>query len=126
MLKSVDCVMFKVKDVDAAIAFYRDVMGLTPLWHDGEMAGLGFPALMDRGVLTEIVLHNDPNIPVKVDVNYLVEDVPAALAKLTAEGCQVVAGPFPIAIGNCAVVRDPFDTLLTLVDMTRGPRTPVS
>jgi predicted enzyme related to lactoylglutathione lyase len=117
MLKRVDCVMFRVADVDAAIAFYRDVMGLDPLWRSGDMAGLDFPETPG----TEIVIHNDPNIP-KVDVNYKVDDVPASLERLRVEGCRVVAGPFPIAIGNCAVVTDPFGNSLTLVDMTAGPR----
>ena len=45
-----------------------------------------------------------------------------ATARLQAAGCSVVPGPFPIAIGNCAVVMDPFDNTLTLVDMTKGPR----
>jgi predicted enzyme related to lactoylglutathione lyase len=55
-------------------------------------------------------------------VNYEVEDVKAALPALVEVGCRVVTGPFPIAIGNCAVLTDPFGNSLTLVDMTRGPR----
>jgi len=117
MLKRVDCVMYRVEDVDAAIAFYRDVMGLRPVWRAGDMAGLDLPETPG----TEVVFHNDPNIP-KVDVNYKVEDVLAAVEQLRVAGCTIVADPFPIAIGNCAVVLDPFGHSLTLVDMTKGPR----
>ena len=46
----------------------------------------------------------------------------AALPALEEAGCRVVTGPFPIAIGNCAVITDPFGNSLTLVDMTKGPR----
>jgi predicted enzyme related to lactoylglutathione lyase len=46
----------------------------------------------------------------------------AALPALVDAGCRVVAGPFPIAIGRCAVITDPFGNSLTLVDMTKGPR----
>jgi hypothetical protein len=53
-------------------------------------------------------------------VNYRVEDVAAALLALVDAGCRVVAGPFPIAIGKCAVITDPFGNSLTLVDMTKG------
>jgi predicted enzyme related to lactoylglutathione lyase len=81
------------------------------------MAGLDFP----RTPGSELVLHSDPDIPA-FDVNYAVEDVMAALAILEKAGCRVMAGPFPIAIGNCAVVTDPFGNNLTLVDMTKGPR----
>ena len=122
MLKQVDCVMLKVADVDAAIAFYRDVMGLVPLWRDGEMAGLGFPdVIAGGGTMPEMVLHKDDRIP-NVDINYKVADVIAETVRLAEAGCTVVAGPFPIAIGNCAVVLDPFGHTLTLVDMTTGPR----
>ena len=122
MLGQIDCVMLKVANVDAATAFYRDVMGLVPLWRAGEMAGLGFPDVIRRGeTMPELVVHNDSRIP-QLDVNYKVDDVVAEVARLNAAGCQVVAGPFPIAIGNCAVVLDPFGNGLTLVDMTTGPR----
>jgi predicted enzyme related to lactoylglutathione lyase len=122
MLRQVDCVMLRVADLDAAIAFYRDVMGLAPLWRAGDMAGLGFPDVLARGEsMPELVVHTNPQIP-KLDVNYKVDDVIAEVARLEAAGCQVVAGPFPIAIGNCAVVTDPFENSLTLVDTTTGPR----
>jgi lactoylglutathione lyase len=117
MLLRIDCVMFRVANVDSALAFYRDVMGLVPRWREGNMAGLDFPHTPG----TELVLHTDPNIPA-VDVNYAVEDVAAALPTLMEAGCRVVAGPFPIAIGNCAVITDPFGNSLTLVDMTKGRR----
>ena len=118
MLRRVDCVMFRVDDVDQAVAFYRDVMGLKPLWREGDMAGLDFPETPG----TEIVLHKRADIP-KLDVNYKVDDVTMEVERLKAAGCQVVAGPFRIAIGNCAVILDPFGNPLTLVDMTAGPRT---
>ena len=118
MLRRVDCVMFRVDDVDQAVASYRDVLGLKPLWREGDMAGLDFPETPG----TQIVLHNNPNIP-KVDVNYKVDGLTTEVERLKAAGCRVVAGPFPIAIGNCAVILDPFGNPLTLVDMTAGPRT---
>jgi lactoylglutathione lyase len=117
MLQRIDCVMFRVDDIDSAVAFYRDVMGLVPRWRDGNQAGLEFPGTPGA----ELVLHSDPDIPA-FDVNYEVEDVTAALPTLVEAGCRVVAGPFPIAIGNCAVITDPFGNSLTLLDMTKGRR----
>ena len=109
--------MLRVQDLDAAIAFYRDVMGLEPAWRDGEMAGLEFPDTPG----TELVLHTNVQIP-RLDVNYLVHDVVAEVAMLSSRGCSIVVAPFAIAVGNCAVVQDPFGNHLTLVDMTTGPR----
>jgi lactoylglutathione lyase len=117
MLQRIDCVMFRVDDVDSAVAFYRDVIGLVPLWREGNQAGFEFPGTPGA----ELVLHSDPDITA-FDVNYEVEDVTAALPALVEAGCRVVTGPFPIAIGNCTVITDPFGNSLTLVDMTRGRR----
>jgi predicted enzyme related to lactoylglutathione lyase len=41
---------------------------------------------------------------------------------LAAKGCSVVVEPFDIAIGKCAVIRDPFGVTLCILDMTTGPR----
>ena len=120
MLKRIDCVMLKVDDLDGAAEYYTRVMGLKPAWRDLTMAGFNFPDAIPG--VGELVLTNDPGIPLRLDVNYLVDSVPDECARLSAEGCEVVAGPFPIAIGDCAVMRDPFGHTLTLVDMTRGPR----
>jgi predicted enzyme related to lactoylglutathione lyase len=122
MLKSVDCVMLRVPELEPALAFYRDVMGLKPLWSDGEMAGLAFPQMAAIGISTELVIHTNPLIPA-LDVNYKVDDVVGAVEELAQCGCEVLAGPFPIAIGQCAVVRDPFGNSFTLVDITNGLRT---
>ena len=121
MLRKVDCIMIRVEDVDTATTYYKEVFGLRPVWREGHMSGLLFP---DSD--TEVVLQNDPNIPpVKIDVNYFVESVLDAVASYQAKGCTVIAGPFDIPIGKCAVIRDPFGTPMTLVDMTKGPRQPL-
>ena len=117
MLRKIDCVMIKVADLERAVACYRDVFGLRPLWRDAESVGLVF-----SGSDAEIVLHSIAAIPAQVDVNYLVDDVARAVCDFEAKGCRTLAGPFPIAIGKCAVIRDPFGTPMTLVDMTSGPR----
>jgi lactoylglutathione lyase len=69
------------------------------------------------------VLHNDPNIPKDIGVHYLVDDVVAAVDELSTKGCIVVAPPFDIVIGKCAVIQDPFGTTLCILDMTKGART---
>jgi lactoylglutathione lyase len=81
MLQRIGCVMFRVDDVDSAVAFYRDVTGLVPRWREGNQAGLEFPGTPG----TELVLHSDPDIPA-FDVNYEVEDVTAALPTLVEAG----------------------------------------
>ena len=117
MLRKIDCIMMRVDDVEAAAAYYAKVFGLRPQWSGDDSIGLKFSETD-----AEIVLHNDPHIPSSVEVYYLVDDVVGAVAYLAAQGCQVLVAPFPITMGKCAVIRDPFGTRLCILDMTKGPR----
>lgn len=119
MLKKIDCVMIRVDDLQAATAYYQEVFGLRPLWRDALSVGMGFPETD-----AEIVLHCDPEIPPEVAVHYLVDDVVAAVELFRARGCQVLAEPFDIPIGQCAVIQDPFGVVLAILDMSKGPRPP--
>ncbi|MBO0796785.1 MAG: VOC family protein [Ktedonobacteraceae bacterium] len=109
--------MIRVDDVEAAAAYYARVFGLRPQWSGDDSIGLTFPETD-----AEIVLHNDPAIPSSVEVHYLVDDVVSAVVHLAAQGCQILVAPFPITIGKCAVIRDPFGTRICILDMTKGSR----
>src|SRR6266849_5989901 len=66
MLRKIDCVMIRVDDVEAAAAYYARVFGLQPQWSGDDSIGLAFPETD-----AELVLHNTPNIPSSVEVDYL-------------------------------------------------------
>ncbi len=117
MLKKIDCVMIRVDDMEVATAYYTEVFGLRPVWRDEISTGLAFPETD-----AEIVLHCSPNIPSRVEVHYLVDDVVIVAQILAKKGCQILVEPFDIVIGKCAVIQDPFGTRLCLLDMTKGPR----
>jgi predicted enzyme related to lactoylglutathione lyase len=117
MFKKIDCVMIRVDDVDAAVKFYSEVLGMKPLWSDNGATGMAFPETD-----TEIVLHSNADIPHKVEVHYLVDDVEAAVRICAEKGCRIVEPPFDILIGKCAVISDPFGTVLCLLDTTSGRR----
>jgi glyoxylase I family protein len=116
ILRKIDCVMVKVENLDAARRFYERVLGLTHLWSSTHSIALGM-----RDCDAEIVLHNDPQIPRECNVHYLVGDVKEAAAKLNSAGCSLLVAPFEVRIGMCAVLRDPFENLLNLIDMSKGP-----
>ena len=117
MLRKIDCVMIQVEDLEVASEYYSDVFGLRRLWQDETSVGLGFPETD-----AEVVLHCNLEIPSRVDVYYLVDDVVCSVRVLRQNGCTVLAEPFDIPIGKCAVVRDPFGTTLSMLDMSKGPR----
>src|SRR5205085_487085 len=107
--------MIRVNDVQAAMTYYADVFGLQLVWWDETSAGLVFPETD-----AEIVLHSNPDIPSRVEVHYLVDDVVSTIQTLTTKGCRVLVEPFDIRIGKCAAIEDPFGTRLCILDMTKG------
>jgi predicted enzyme related to lactoylglutathione lyase len=117
MLKKIDCVMIRVDDVAAAEKFYSEVFGLKALWREAGSVGMALPEAN-----AEIVLHNNAAIPHKVEVHYLVDNVVAAVKYYAENGCRVLAPPFDVLIGKCAVIQDPFDTTICLLDLTSGRR----
>jgi len=65
----------------------------------------------------ELVLHTVDR-PMETDL--AVDSVPDALARFTAAGGRVLRGPFEIQIGRCAVVADPWDNVLVILDASKG------
>ena len=119
MLQKIDCIMIKIEDPHGAVDFYERIFGLHEIWRDETAIGLGFDS---EGDGTEIVLHKIEDIPNKIDVNYLVENVQAAVEHFKKNECKVLAGPFEIPIGECAVVEDRNGIVWSILDMSKGAR----
>lgn len=112
LIKKVDCLSIPVPDLDAALAFYSARLGHELLWRSRTAAGLKLP---DSNA--ELVLHTGDR-PMETDL--AVDSVPDALARFTAAGGRVLRGPFEIQIGRCAVVADPWDNVLVILDASKG------
>jgi lactoylglutathione lyase len=112
LFRKIDCLSLPVRDLDAALAFYSESLGHELIWRTDEAAGLRLP-----NSEAELVLHTDDR-PMETDI--AVASVPDALDAFTAAGGKVIAGPFDIRIGLCAVVADPFDNVLVLLDTSKG------
>jgi catechol 2,3-dioxygenase-like lactoylglutathione lyase family enzyme len=96
-------VLYPVSDVDRAVAFYRDGLGLAVKFTDG-----GRFAALDAGGTTfalagpaEDVTGGHPAASFKVT------DVAAAVERLTAAGARLVGGPDEGPHETRAVLRDP-------------------
>ncbi|MFI5893131.1 VOC family protein [Actinoplanes sp. NPDC051513] len=111
MLRKIDCVMVRVDDLDAGVAFYAEALGLRPLWRDETSVGMAMPETD-----AEIVLHTTD---LEYSTHYLVDDVRAAAQKWQH---AIRTAPFEIAIGWCAVLDDPFGNPICILDMTKGQR----
>jgi len=110
--RRVDCLSIPVPDVDAALAFYSTNLGHELIWRSGKAAGLKLP-----GSNAELVLHRGDR-PMETDL--VVDSVPEALARFTSAGGKVLKGPFEIQIGLRAVVADPWDNALVILDTSKG------
>jgi predicted enzyme related to lactoylglutathione lyase len=103
-------VMVAVPDLDAACAFYGDVMGLTLKFRDGDR----FAAFDGGGVTLALVSGEEDVTSGETAPGFKVADVAGAVDELVAAGASVVVatteGPHEIR----AVVRDPAGNALVL------------
>jgi lactoylglutathione lyase len=108
----VDCHSLPVPSLEEAITFYG-TLGHQLIWRDGtRAAGLRMP---DSDA--ELVLHTD-NRPIETD--FMVRSVPEAIKRFRKAGGKLVTGPFEIQIGLCAVLLDPWNNPLVILDASKG------
>ena len=112
-LKKIDAVLHRVGDIDEAIQFYLDVLGLRLGWRDESMAGLLFP-----GNDSELVLHIDDSLP-NPNISFQVEDVDDFVEEYREKGYNVLVEPFNIRCGMCAVLSDPYGNGIEVMDLTK-------
>ena len=113
VLQSIDAVTVPVPNLDAGLDFYREVLGQELRWRNDEIgqAGLALAAAD-----TEIVLTTRQGF----EPNWLVESVDDAAAEFRRGGGKVLVAPFDIPVGRIAVVSDPFDNVLVLIELSKG------
>jgi predicted enzyme related to lactoylglutathione lyase len=91
MLRRIDMMALYVTDWSAALAWYRDRLGLTPVYveQDHRFAVLAFP---DGGPVLHLVVDPRPGHGrSRCVANVLVEDFDATLVELRERGVEVVA-----------------------------------
>ena len=114
LFTNVDCLGVHVPNLDEALIFYRDKLGHEVLWRSETSAGLRFA---DGGEMPELVLHTDQwSIAAAIKV----ESVPKAIERFVASGGAVVEPPSDIPIGRLAVVSDPWNNHLVILDSSKG------
>ena len=112
-LKKIDAVLNRVGDIDEAIRFYVDVLGLRLGWRDESMAGMLFTCND-----SELVLHTNDSLP-NPNVSFQVENVEEFIEKYRKKGYRVLVEPFDIRCGKCAEVSDPYGNNIEVMDLTK-------
>lgn len=112
--------MYRVKDLDTSAKFYSEVLGLKQVWRDDEhqMIGLVFPESD-----SEIVIHLLANIP-NPDFSFLVDNVEEFVKEFRDNGYKVCKEPFDIRSGKFAVLSDPDENVINIMDLTKFDNTP--
>lgn len=113
LLRKVDAVTFRVPDLDSGISFYVDGLGHALLWRNDD---IGQAAVSLPESDTEIVLTMQHGY----EPNWLVASAHHAAQAMERAGGRVVVPPFDIPVGRAAVMADPFDNVLVLVDLSKG------
>jgi catechol 2,3-dioxygenase-like lactoylglutathione lyase family enzyme len=114
MLRKIDRMLLRVPNLDAAVRYYRDVIGLKVLRQGARVANL---RLADTDA--ELVLHADPDLPDQA-IYYLVDDVRDLFRRRADLRLTFVSQPAQVSRGYSATVKDPFGNVLLLLDRTAG------
>ena len=112
LFKDIDCLQIPVPDIEAGLAFYRDALGHALIWRTATAAGL---QMADSA--SEIVVQTERP---ELEANLSVTSADAAAARFVAAGETLIAPPFDIPIGRCAVTKDPWGNRLVMLDHTKG------
>lgn len=112
LFRKIDCLSLPVQDIEDALAFYHDRLGLPLVWRTENAAGLH---MADND--GELVLRMNTDPP---ETDLTVESAEEAARRFVEAGGTIIAGPFDIKIGKCVVVQDPWGNQLVLLDCTKG------
>ncbi len=116
MLRKIDRILVRVPSLPAAVRYYAEVLGMTLLKQDARLASLRF-ADSDA----ELVLHTDPDLPAEATY-YLVDDVRDLYRRRQDLRLTFVSPPSQASRGWRATVKDPFGTVLLILDRTAERR----
>jgi len=110
MIRKVDRIILRVPGLASAVVYYRDVLGLKLVRQDARVANF---RLADDS--TELVLHTDPDLPGEA-IYYLVDDVRDLYHRRKDLKLTFTSPPIQVARGYRATVKDPFGTVLLIID----------
>jgi catechol 2,3-dioxygenase-like lactoylglutathione lyase family enzyme len=109
-VRAIDFVEISVADMDRAVRFYRDTLGMDfPLWDDSADW-----KEFDSPPVALALDGSDGAPPGRVALALAVDDVPAAVEELRAKGVPVVSEPHEGEVCYQAAVRAPDGNLLIL------------
>lgn len=113
-LLKIDAILYYVKDIERSSKFYEEVLGLKKVWKDTDRKMIGFIFPQSD---SEIVLHTDKTMP-NPDFSFLVESVKEFCEEYKSLGYKVIKEPFEVRTGYYAILSDPDDNVIEIIDLT--------
>lgn len=110
MITGIDRVLVRVPSLAAAVAYYRDTLGLHLIRQELHIAAFQLGHC-------ELVLHDNPDLPTQA-VYYKVDDLAAMYEGRENLKLKFSTPPRPTTRGHTATVKDPFGNVLLLLDRT--------
>jgi catechol 2,3-dioxygenase-like lactoylglutathione lyase family enzyme len=92
----------KVADLDRAVAFYTEILGLSCRTHEREWAGI---------TVGDAELHLYPDGGVTGDIEFYVEDIDSEVARLRSKGVEFTSGqhkPNAISVDDAGITTFPW------------------
>jgi len=114
-LKKVDAIMYYVQDLDRAVRFYEQVLGLTLACKDQQRKMIGFKLAESQ---TEIVIHRNASLP-NPTFSFLVDDVKDFCVYLEKMNYEVNMQPIEVWCGYFVVFEDLDGNEIPIIDLTR-------
>jgi predicted enzyme related to lactoylglutathione lyase len=108
----VDCIRIYIPDLEKGLEYYHHKLGLQIAWKTDNAVGL----LMKDGK-TEIVIQNEDK---GQETDIMVDSVEDTIKIITKAGGKVIYGPINIKIGKCAVIEDPWNNKMVILDSAKG------
>jgi catechol 2,3-dioxygenase-like lactoylglutathione lyase family enzyme len=110
LLRRIDRVVLRLPSLAAGVKFYTETMGLHLVHQSTHFATLRCPDGKN-----ELVIHDDPDQPAEA-VYWLVDNVKEIYARRAELKLAFLSPPQQAARGFRAAVKDPFGTVLLLID----------
>ena len=112
LFKKLDCLRIYVPDLNKGLKYYHEYLGLKIKWKTEREIGL----LMEDGIGELVIQDKDKREETDIKVDSVLEAIPI----IEKAGGKVIHGPFDIKIGKCAVVEDPWNNKMVILDSTKG------
>jgi catechol 2,3-dioxygenase-like lactoylglutathione lyase family enzyme len=110
MLQKIDRILLRVPQLEAAVKYYRDVLGMPLTRQAGNIASFKL-----IGQDTELVLHTDADLPGEATY-FLVDDCRDLFRRRAELRLTFASAPVAVSRGYRATVKDPFGNVLLLLD----------